>query len=404
MSAEATAQKRLITDYGASESNENNAAAIQSAVDACCPGDSVVIPVGTFRTGSVRLKSDITLVFEKGAVILGSEDYHDYCPGKEWDWKSTLFSANNAKNVTVTGPGILDGLNCFCPLGEEGFRGPHMFLFWECEDVAFDGFTVQNSANYALLFVLCRRVSIKNVEMIAGHDGIHTQRCTDFTIDGCVFRTGDDAIAGSDNKNFRITNCRINTACNGLRFGCFGMEMSDCVFQGPGEFKHRLEGRLASLYAFVHFSPSDRKSYIPTDNWVIRRVKADHMLSLYSMDRGEIWQDAQPAKKILFEDVTATNMQEPIRVIGKGSRDTSLTFRRCRLELDPALSHQPVFEMEDFDSLTLEDVALKNDDRIPLLELKNGRLHTVYSANITLQAENVDFANENAVLSENEIF
>ena len=256
--------------------------------------------------------------------------------------------------------------------GEEGFRGPHMFVIWGSKNLTFQGFTVKDCANYAFLFPLCEKIRISNVEMIAGHDGVHTQRCSDVVIDGCTFRTGDDSIAGSDNRNFTVRNCRINSACNGLRFGCDGLLMEDCVFQGPGEFMHRLEGRLASLYAFDHFAPLDRKTYIPTDNWVIRRIKADRMLSLYRMDRNENWQEAQPAKSVTFEDVTVTNMQEPIRVFGRGSRDTALTLRRCNISTDPTLPPMPVLEMEDFASLTLEDTVLDNGGKAPLTVLNNG--------------------------------
>ena len=137
---------------------------------------------------------------------------------------------------------------------------------------------------------------------------------------------------------------------------------------------HRLEGRLASLYAFDHFAPIDRKTYIPTDNWVIRRITADKMLSLYRLDRNENWQEAQPAKSIVFEDVKVTNMQEPIRVFGRGSRDTHITFRRCSISADAALPPMPIFEMEDFDALILEDTVLDNGGEVPALILTNGTL------------------------------
>ena len=361
-----------ITQFGASESAVNNAPFIQAAIDACPKGETVLIPKGSFVSGAVRLKSHMTLEFEPGAVILGSEDYRDYCASDRWEWTSTLFSIKDCEDITVKGPGLLDGRNCFCPKGEEGFRGPHMFVIWRSKDLRFEGFTVKDCANYALLLILCESIQITNVEMIAGHDGIHTQRCSSVDIEGCIFRTGDDSIAGSDNRNFTVRNCRINSACNGFRFGCDGLLMEDCVFQGPGEFMHRLEGRLASLYAFDHFAPLDRKTYIPTDNWVIRRIKADRMLSLYRMDRNENWQEAQPAKSVTFEDVTVTNMQEPIRVFGRGSRDTALTLRRCNISTDPNLPPMPVLEMEDFASLTLENTVLDNGGKAPLTVLNNG--------------------------------
>ena len=381
---------RSIIDYGAREDNTDNTVYIQAAIDACAPGDTVFFPRGSYTLATVWLKSNITLEFDDGVTILGSENYKDYCKSETWDWNSAIFRANDCENITVKGRALLDGRNCFCPLGEEGFRGPHMFVIYRSKNLNFEGLTVKDCANYTFLFVVCSNVSLRNIEMIAGHDGIHSQRGSDFVIDGCIFRTGDDSIAGSDNVNFTVKNCRINSACNGLRFGCNGMDMSDCVFQGPGEYMHRLEGRLSSLYAFDHFAPIDRKSHIPTDNWTIRNIKADRMLSLFRLDRNENWQEACPAYSIIFEDAEITNMQEPIRVFCRGSRDTSLTFRRCKIATDPTLPPMPVFEMEDFNCLTLEDTVLDNGGKVPQLLLKNGKLVT----NGSYQTESSDLETE----------
>ncbi|MBR4940561.1 MAG: hypothetical protein IKZ19_00985 [Clostridia bacterium] len=93
-----------------------------------------------------------------------------------------------------------------------------------------------------------------------------------------------------------------------------------------------------------------------------------------AVKRNATWQEACPAYSIVFEDIEVTNMQEPIRVYCRGSRDTSLTFRNCRLSSDPTLPPMPIFEMEDFRCLSLENTDLDNGGRIPLLSLKNGKL------------------------------
>lgn len=383
--------RRLITDFGATPQSENNAPAIQAAIDACRPGEAVVIPAGTFKTGIIHLKSHLTLLFEPGAVILGSDDYRHYMSGGEWDWNAALFRAENQHHISISGPAILDGQNCFCPLGEEGFRGPHMLRLMHCSHLHFEGFTVKDSANYGILCTDCTDSMVQNVTVIAGHDGVHTQRCTNFKITGCTFRTGDDSIAGSDNENFVITNCYFNTACNGLRFGGRNVQVTDCRFQGPGEFMHRLEGRTASLSAFINFAPADRNTKLPTENWVVRNITADRMLSLYYLDRNREWQDGPNAKDILFEDVTCTNMHEPIQVLGRGNREAALTFRRCQLHLSPAVPPQPVIEMDSFGSLTLEDVTLDNQGRAPELVLRNGNCLKLAgtSKNQAFAAENV---------------
>lgn len=70
-----------MTDYGAAgNGNELNTAAIQKALDECARlgGGKVLVPKGTFRSGTLHLRSHCGLVLEEGAVLLGSENLVDY--------------------------------------------------------------------------------------------------------------------------------------------------------------------------------------------------------------------------------------------------------------------------------------------------------------------------------------
>src|SRR5262245_27725631 len=53
---------------------------INAAVDAChaAGGGVVYTPPGVYRSGTVVLKSNVTLYLEAGATILGSKDIGDY--------------------------------------------------------------------------------------------------------------------------------------------------------------------------------------------------------------------------------------------------------------------------------------------------------------------------------------
>ena len=68
-----------ITEFGAvGDGVTPNTAAIQAAIDACQVGDKVYIPAGIFLSGSIFLKSDMTLYLEEGATLLGSGNMEDY--------------------------------------------------------------------------------------------------------------------------------------------------------------------------------------------------------------------------------------------------------------------------------------------------------------------------------------
>src|ERR1700712_1205606 len=69
-----------IMQYGAKADGKTvNTKAIQRAIDECSKtSGTVIIPQGAFITGTIYLKSNVTLYLEKGATLLGSLDSADY--------------------------------------------------------------------------------------------------------------------------------------------------------------------------------------------------------------------------------------------------------------------------------------------------------------------------------------
>lgn len=101
-------QEVRVTDFGASPSAEMNTEAIQRAIDACPEGGRVVVPAGVYRTGALRLHSDMELYLTKEAVLLGSDRAGDY-PVDSQGRPAPLLSLRNGRNVSITGEGTIDG-------------------------------------------------------------------------------------------------------------------------------------------------------------------------------------------------------------------------------------------------------------------------------------------------------
>ena len=109
--------------FGAREGGtpRENAAAIQRAIDAAAENcGRVVVPAGTFVSGTLWLKSGVTLHLDKGAVLKASDDLADYnaedaypenfgCPKSEY-WRGFHFIiCRGQKNVVLEGAGTIDG-------------------------------------------------------------------------------------------------------------------------------------------------------------------------------------------------------------------------------------------------------------------------------------------------------
>src|SRR3954469_22465035 len=93
-----------------------NTRAIQAAIDeAARTGGTVAFKPGVYRTGSLFLKSGVTLRLDRGVTILGSQDLADYpelptrVAGIELTWPAALINVYRQKNVRIVGDGTIDG-------------------------------------------------------------------------------------------------------------------------------------------------------------------------------------------------------------------------------------------------------------------------------------------------------
>ena len=245
-----------IKNYGARGDGKTiNTQAINKAVTTCADagGGTVFVPAGTYLTGTVQMKSHVTLLLEKGAVIKGIADleaYVPYVPTREMDkydnankfkWNRALILGVGVTDVTITGSGTIDGDHVFDPQGEERMRGPHTILFAESRNLSFSGFTVNNAANYAFMAYEIENAVYSNLTVNQGWDGIHIRGGKHIIIRNSSFYTGDDAIAGGYWEDMVITDCHINSSCNGIRMimPADGLTISHCTFSGPGKYPHR---------------------------------------------------------------------------------------------------------------------------------------------------------------------
>lgn len=300
-------------------------AKINEAINKCSAarGGTVRFSPGIYYTGTVVLRNNITIVIEKGAIIQGSDKYSDYS-------QDAFFFGKDLNDINIKGEGIIDGVDCYNPRGEEGFRGPHCIRLINCKDIKLEGFTIKNSANWAINCRYCSYGNVTNVTILGGHDGLHTRFCDNFIVKGCDFRTGDDAFAGNDNQDFFISDCLINTSCNGFRMGCLNLTVQRCRLWGPGEYMHKIQKRNNMLTAFVHFSPRDEKPKLQSGNWIIKDVTVENVdhFYMYNYDNG-LWQTGQPVTSVSFEKVKAKGILNAFYISGDTGRLFNLNLIDC---------------------------------------------------------------------------
>lgn len=259
-----------VREYGALGDGETpDTAAINLAIKTCAAGGGgqVRFPAGNYLSGTLQLKSNVTLFLEAGATLIGSANLEHYqsftppagTPEARWTrWHRALLLGDNVENVTIAGQGIIDGNKVFDPRGEEKMRGPHTILFGICHDITIRDVSIKDSANYAVMLEFCQQVEVRNVKITGGWDGVHFRGwpgrpCRDVSIVGCQFFTGDDSIAGRYWENVLIADCIVNSSCNGVRLigPATTLTIHNCLFYGPGAHPHRTSNRHNMLSGII---------------------------------------------------------------------------------------------------------------------------------------------------------
>ena len=259
-----------VQDYGAiGDGVTLDTAAINKAIEACANagGGQVLLPAGRYLSGTVHLRSHVSLFLDAGSVLMGTTNLAAYeqptiplfMPEAKWGkWHRALIVGENLEDVTIAGPGVIDGRKVFDPTGEEHMRGPHTIALVGCRGVTLRDFAIVDSANYAIFFQLCDDVEIHDLKITGGWDGIHFrgapgQWCHNVNIADCRLYTGDDAIAGRYWDNVVISGCILNSSCNGLRLigPATHLIVDHCLFYGPGQRMHRTGGRTNMLSGII---------------------------------------------------------------------------------------------------------------------------------------------------------
>jgi hypothetical protein len=103
-----------VRDHGAvGDGVKLNTRAIQAAIDACAAagGGTVLVPEGTYLTGTIVLNSYVTLHLAPKATLLGSKNLDDYPPmeGRAGMPRRVLVYAHGLERIGLEGSGTIDG-------------------------------------------------------------------------------------------------------------------------------------------------------------------------------------------------------------------------------------------------------------------------------------------------------
>ena len=273
MAGPAFAVSVSIADHGAVADGQTiNTRAIQAAVDECAGrgGGTVLVPAGMWVTGSVALKSHVTLRLEAGATLRGSSSLDDYPPNGfkhlEMGETRSLLWAIDQDDVSILGEGTIElvdrpffnwsllrtGLppekdsllqdwqrrQCVVTAGN---RPSQPVFFHHCRHLRLEGVTIRNSPCWTVTFSCCEDIQVRGIRIennlqVPNNDGIHFAGSKNIVVSDCIIRGGDDSLAftgitNPDSVCERITvaNCILTSRSAGVRLGHLSGKVRDAV-------------------------------------------------------------------------------------------------------------------------------------------------------------------------------
>lgn len=232
-------------------------------------GGTLFFPAGTYLTGSIVMKSNITLELEAGATLLFSDNFDDYLPFVEVRHEgvmmksfSPLIYAVDAENITIKGEGTINGqgktwwkefFKVLVDLRDNGIREVNKYQkMWEeandvaaikaetnvdwhgtvdrrffrppfiqpvrCKHVRIEGITILNSPFWTVNPEFCDDVIVRGVtihnEPSPNTDGINPESCRNVHISDCHISVGDDCITIKSGRDLQAR--KLNAPCENI--------------------------------------------------------------------------------------------------------------------------------------------------------------------------------------------
>ncbi len=235
--------KYNIFDFGALANDQgDDTKAIQLAIDHCTKngGGTVFFPPGTWLSGTVFLKSNVTIYLDNGSVWQGVNDSSGFpfiepvIPSREDEKpRRAMVYAYEVENVKITGEGT------FYPGGDYEmyhattqnkkyhFR-PYGIFMVKSKGITISNIKMKNSAFWMQRYFYCDEIILEKLNIYnhvnLNNDGIDIDGCHNVIINNCLIDSSDDALVIKSegmrtSENVTVTNCILSSHATPLKLG-----------------------------------------------------------------------------------------------------------------------------------------------------------------------------------------
>jgi len=298
----------VLTDYNIYSDGKIYTNEIQAIIDMAFEngGGVIVVPEGTFMTGSLYFKQGVNLYICKNGILKGSDDPSDYdvyltrIEGETCNYLVALINADGIDGFKIMGEGMIDGnglhswksfwhrrkWNPKCTNKDE--QRARLVYVSNCSNVLFANVTLSNSQFWTTHIYKCNHVKYLNCTITSpsepvkapSTDAIDIDVCTDVLIKGCYLEVNDDAVALKGGKGINADT----DASNGLNERIIVED---------------------STYGFCHSCLTCGSESIHNRNIIVRRIKVNSGKNL-------LWLKMRPDTPQLYEGILIDQVEAKV--------------------------------------------------------------------------------------------
>lgn len=388
-------------------------------------GGTLFFPAGTFLTGPIIMKSNITLYLDAGATINFSDDFDDYLPmvPSRWEdirvnnFKSQIY-AYRCENIAIRGDGHLDGQgkkwwnfmnkvfsnepvdgkwqeifkqenaellsNDNYLKSKNNFLRPPMITTYECKGILIEGISFSNPPFWTIMPAFSENVTITGITIenpvdSPNTDGIDPSSCKNVHISNCHISVGDDCIviksgrdedgrrANSPTENVTITNCTMLKGHGGVVIGSEmsggvkRVTISNCVFEGTDRGI-----RIKTMRGRGGVVEDIRISNISMYNMINEGILIT--LRYLATSKENLSERTPSVNNIQFSGINIRGSKRPVAVYGLEERDVSeISFNDIRIFSDRGIL------LENTSGVSFHDIRMqvKNGSALEAKDSKN---------------------------------
>ena len=380
-----------ITDYGvtAADSTLVQTEKIQAVIDRAheAGGGVVIIPSGTFLSGSLFFKPGTHLHLEEGAILKGSDDISHFpivatrMEGQSLNYFAALVNADGLDGFTISGKGVIDGnglrywksfwlrrqVNPNCTNMDE--MRPRLVYISNSKNVQLSGVTLRNSPFWTTHLYRCENVKLLGLHIFSPEspvrapstDAVDIDVCTNVHIKDCYMSVNDDAVALKGGKGPTADQDPNNG-------GNFNIIIEDCT------------------YGFCHGALTCGSESIHNRNIILRRITVNHAKRLLWLKMRA--DTPQNYEYILVEDIEGADIANFIYIQPwtqffdlQGQTEIPLSYGSNITMRNINLSCDAFFNVRPSDQYKLSNFTFENLN----IEAKKPAIHPEYVENFTLK-------------------